>query len=72
MPEEKTDAQYAPHQLRVIHENSELIPKVDKLKDFIGGALFATLADAEQERLKRQLTHMEGYAGVLTERINAF
>jgi histone acetyltransferase (RNA polymerase elongator complex component) len=73
MPDdEKNDQQYAPHQQRVVQELSELSDKLAKLKTFTTGTTFSSLAADEQERLKRQLGHMEGYVTVLVERIAAF
>ena len=73
MPEgDETEVQYAPHQQRVVQEQSELSEKLAKLKEFTNGTIFAGLVADEQERLTRQLGYMEGYLKVLLERIAAF
>ena len=61
-----------PHQQRVVDEKTELDSKMDKLTTFIDTPLFASLPEAEQERLVRQLHHMGNYTAVLHERIEAF
>ena len=61
-----------PHQQRVVDEKSELSEKLDKLEGFEGGAVYSTLAPAEQSRLTRQLLIMKLYEQVLSERVAAF
>lgn len=61
-----------PHQQRVVDEKTDLDAKMDKLTAFIDTPIFASLAEAEQERLVRQLHHMGNYTAVLGERIAAF
>jgi len=58
---------------RVIKERDELKVRVERLEAFvIGSVTFTELGKAEQDRLRRQLTAMWGYLGVLDERIAAF
>lgn len=61
-----------PHQQRVVDEKTELDAKMDKLTAFIDTPLFASLPEAEQERLVMQLMHMGHYTATLAERIAAF
>ena len=61
-----------PHQQRVVDEKAQLSEKLDKLETFEGGAIYASLAPAEQSRLTRQLLIMKLYEQVLSERISAF
>jgi hypothetical protein len=61
-----------PHQQRVIEEKASLSENLDKLESFEGGAIFSSLAPAEQSRLSRQLLIMKLYEQVLSERISAF
>lgn len=60
------------HQERVVKEHEELLNRVVKLEDFIGGTVFANLPVNEQVRLKLQFKLMEAYDDVLTERIRNF
>jgi hypothetical protein len=62
----------ASHQQRVIDEGLALSAKTEALHAFTGGPIYATLPEAEQGRLTRQLTYMALYLQVLTERIGAF
>lgn len=60
------------HQQRVINEKRHLDEKLSKLGMFLAGAFFSSLDVAEQERMRRQRGHMQGYSDVLGERIAAF
>lgn len=60
------------HQQRVRDEKADLDFKIANLRAFIGIDDFAALHQFEQERLRRQLMYMAGYANVLEERIKAF
>ena len=66
-PEKKTT-----HQERVVTEKDELEQKIGKLHSFIGGSIFQTLDEQEQQRLTKQVDLMEQYAAVLGQRIAAF
>ena len=61
-----------PFQARVVDEKKELDIKRDKLIEFLKGDLAKKLPAAEQERLSRQLSIMESYSGILSERIVTF
>lgn len=63
-----------PHQQRVVAELRELTDRREKLGSFIAGAgaIFSTLPNDEQERLRRQFDIMVRYEGVLQERIDHF
>lgn len=61
-----------PHQQRVIDEKTALDDKLSKLTLFIGGDIFFSLPNAEQDRLKRQSRVMDEYSGILAERIEVF
>jgi len=61
-----------PHQQRVVTEREELEDKISKLTSFTDTAIFASLDENEQERLTRQLSHMNAYSDVLAERIENF
>lgn len=64
---------FAPHQQRVVDEMVELDDRRQKLNGFIlTNPTFKTLADAEQDRMKRQYHAMSQYSDVLGERIAAF
>lgn len=60
------------YQRRVMAEQQDLDTKIAHLTEFTMSALFATLEQAERERLERQLTAMVEYSGILGERIAAF
>lgn len=62
----------APHQQRVVTEREELDEKITKLTAFTDTDIFRSLDKAEQERLERQLSHMNAYSDVLGERIGNF
>ena len=61
-----------PHQQRVVTEKAELDEKLAKLKTFFGTEMFASLDDAEMDRLQRQADAMDAYSFILGERIAAF
>lgn len=61
-----------PHQQRVVTERDELHDKVEKLAKFVDTDTYAMLADAEKDRLLRQLRLMREYRDVLDQRISAF
>lgn len=60
------------YQRRVMAEQQELDAKVAKLTEFTNSALFATLEQAERDRLARQLAVMTEYSDILGQRIAAF
>lgn len=61
-----------PHQQRVIEEKEQVSERLSKLYAFFQGAIFPTLIEAEQSRLRNQARFMDGYVAVLEERIAAF
>ncbi len=61
-----------PHQERVVVEQNELDEKVDKLYHFLETSIFMSLDTREQERLSKQLYHMQCYSAILVERIKNF
>lgn len=62
-----------PHQQRVIDEKAARDGEITRLNAFIGGnAMFATLPEAEQARLRRQLDVMRELSVILGERIANF
>ena len=61
-----------PYQQRVIDEKAELDAKLEKLRVFIGGGLFAELLDDAKRRLYRQFHAMGDYSDALNDRILAF
>lgn len=63
-----------PHQLRVMEELEQVSKRLKKLNEFIdgGSAIFASLPDAEQSRLREQATYMADYQDVLIRRVVAF
>lgn len=61
-----------PHEQRVVTERDELQSKIEKLSKFLDSETYATLPQSEQERMLRQLRHMNDYREVLDERIAAF
>lgn len=67
-----TESTLAPHQQRVVTEESELSEKLNKLEGFLLGSVYSQLPPAEQTRLSRQHLIMQLYAQVLAERITAF
>jgi hypothetical protein len=56
----------------MIEEKEQLDEKLRRLDMFIDGGEFTKLHAAEQNRLRSQRYYMNGYSGVLTERIEAF
>jgi hypothetical protein len=60
------------HQVRVIEERVALAEKLEKLRTFVGGALFQTVSRDEQRRLTRQTLVMSDYLEILDQRIGAF
>ena len=60
------------YQLRVVEEKKELDEKIERLKAFMEGSIFASLDRDERSRLTLQLEHMNGYSEVLGQRIAAF
>lgn len=71
-PTEPLEADMPPHQLRVLAEMAELADKHQKLFEFTGTALFASLPEAERDRLARQHLVMGEYLRILAERVAAF
>lgn len=61
-----------PHQQRVVEEKAELDAKLVKLNAFFNTDIFAGIDGEEQNRLRRQASHMADYSEVLAERISAF
>ena len=67
----KTDMQ--PYQQRVVTEKAEIDTKITNLTNFAKSAAFdATVPEAEQRRMLRQLVVMQDYSRILGERIDAF
>jgi len=66
------DANLHPYRNRVRVESAELEQKLERLRVFMHGPVFAGLTRIERERLTRQETAMASYAAVLRERILAF
>ena len=63
---------FQPYQRRVVVEAFDLQEKTDKLKTFLTTPQFQSLDEAEQNRLRVQLTEMEGYLAMLDQRLAAF
>ena len=63
---------FAPHEQRVIDEHRDLTEKLNKLRAFFDTPIFRGLSEAEQMRLRAQAGFMDGYQGMLRERISAF
>lgn len=61
-----------PFQQRVVDEKHELDVKLGKLMEFLNTDVYSKLAEAEKDRLVRQLMYMGQYSKVLGERIAAF
>ena len=61
-----------PYQCRVVAEREDLQQKVEALAKFLDTKIFYSLPLAEQDRMSRQLIHMNDYRDVLDERIAAF
>lgn len=60
--------QFQPHEQRVFGEHATIDNNYEKLKSFIGGKVFPTLTEDEQELLNQQLHLLEGLRDVLTAR----
>lgn len=60
------------YQERVVEEKRQLDERLERLRAFTVGELFASLPVEEQGRLNRQQLIMEHYVNVLRERIAAF
>ena len=61
------------YQQRVVTEKEELDTKIQALTAFAKSAAFsATVPEAEQRRMLRQLVVMQDYSRILGERIDAF
>lgn len=58
-------------QQRVVDEYAELGGRLERLRKFELGEQWRRISPQEQDRLKRQFTHMERYYAVLGERIAA-
>ena len=61
-----------PYQQRVVTEREELSEKIVKLTKFFDTEMYQALPGPEQDRMFRQLKHMNAYSDVLAERIVAF
>lgn len=53
------------------HEQSELDGKRERLAKFLRSKEYESLSDAERLRLYRQLSAMNNYSGILSERLGA-
>ena len=60
------------YQERVVAERDELVDKITKLTKFLYSERALRIPLAEEDRMKKQLASMLGYAGALCERIKAF
>jgi uncharacterized protein YdcH (DUF465 family) len=61
------------YQKRVVEEKNQLDDKIAKLTNFINTSEdYMELSSIEQERLREQLTVMQRYAEILSERIKYF
>lgn len=60
------------HQQRVVEEKAELDQKIEKLSDFIDGAVFAAIDTEGQKLLRAQHILMQGYSSILRKRIQSF
>lgn len=60
------------YQERVKQESEELCDRTEKLLAFIESPKYASVPEAEQRRLRRQMFIMSLYVDVLDERIAAF
>lgn len=63
---------FQPYQRRVVVEAFDLQEKTDKLKAFLATPQFQGLDEAEQNRLRVQLTGMEVYLETLDRRLAVF
>lgn len=66
------NADFPPHQQRVLEEKQELDAKAEALNRFFSTGKFNELGLEEKQRMRRQLVAMYEYATVLAERIAAF
>lgn len=65
----------APHQLRVVKEQTELNERIAALETFIfssSTSIFSTLDPRQQSLLKQQLDAMKAYEHILALRISYF
>ena len=53
---------------RLFEEEGQLQERIHKLKEFLASDRYDTLPEIDRKDLKEQLTHMEGYASILTRR----
>ena len=60
------------HMQRVVAEKAELDAKISALTKFMTTLFWSSLLNSEQRLLRAQAVHMDGYSGVLGERISAF
>lgn len=63
---------YAPHELRVIHEQVELVEKIQALEKFFGSPVFNSLDATQSALLVQQLDSMKAYSYILGSRISYF
>lgn len=61
-----------PYQQRLIDEKTQLDERLGKLTAFFDTEPFPDLPQAEQDRRRRQATHMKRYSDILGERIEAW
>lgn len=61
-----------PHQQRVVTEKEELDSKIKGLSGFLLTDAFLAVPEAEQQRLRTQLTIMQAYSYILYARIFHF
>lgn len=59
-------------QQRVINEKKELDGRIEKLRSFIDGKVFNTLALNERRRMNLQCKVMQEYSTILNDRIANF
>lgn len=59
-------------QMLVVIERAGLDAAIERLRNSFYTEAFAGLDAAEQDRLKRQVVHMQAYSDVLAERMAAF
>ena len=58
--------------MRVLAEKAELDTRLFALETFISSAMFTNVDPDEQHRLKLQAVAMNGYVGILKQRVDAF
>ena len=61
-----------PHEQRVVEERDDLLTKMRKLSDFMGGQIFSNLPYEDRKLLQIQHHAMTAYAEVLSTRIGRF